>query len=330
MEQKRTLWILIAAGIFLCIVFGAAFFMTRAAGNKTEETTAISLKDSDDIWIAPYKEDEKKPAAEKIDSERPNQIAKIDSSETAPSSEVKDEKADAASSGKSSLTDGLEYPEEGKSTAKLDSKTESDSKAETSAPKDVTIASSDGRITTTFDLSSGSEGSGVVTAQNKAAEKAMKNADTKRGEMAKTLDESTTKKKTTTATKPAETKTSVASVKPATTTTKTTASKGTKTDVSASKKEVTSSKIPDRYWVQAASYSSKKKADEARAILDKNMVQCEVFTFEMDGTLYYRVRVGPYTTKTEAAYWKEQVDALDQFADAGTYIVNSSAPIAKK
>ena len=60
MEQKRTLWILIAAGIFLCIVFGAAFFMTRAAGNKTEETTAISLKDSDDIWIAPYKEDEKK------------------------------------------------------------------------------------------------------------------------------------------------------------------------------------------------------------------------------------------------------------------------------
>ena len=50
----------------------------------------------------------------------------------------------------------------------------------------------------------------------------------------------------------------------------------------------------------------------------------------MDGKLYYRVRVGPYTTKTEAAYWKKQVDSLEQFADAGTYIVNSSAPIAKK
>ncbi len=311
MEQKRTLWILIAAGVFLCIVFGVAYGMSRAAGAKNEETTAISLKDSDDIWIAPYSDN--KPSVKIPDANK-----KLDGADLV---------ADLTAGKTPSIMDGLDYPEQGVTTATVEPAGEnkvikSDTKTET------TIASStDGTITTTFDLSAGSTSSGTVVAQNKAAEKAMKNADTKRGELAKTLDESTTKK---TSTKTGETKKDSASA--STATTKTTAETKTSAAVAKvdTKTDVESSRIPDRYWVQAASYSSKKKADEARAVLDKNMVQCEVFTFEMDGKLYYRVRVGPYTTKTEAAYWKKQVDSLEQFADAGTYIVNSSAPIAKK
>lgn len=308
MEQKRTLWILIAAGVFLCIVFGVAYGMSRAAGAKNEETTAISLKESDDIWIAPYSDS--KPSVKIPDTDK-----KLDGANLV---------ADLTGGKTPSITDGLDYPEQGITTATIDATASNGSGLEIK-PETSIASSTDGTITTTFDLSAGSSSSGTVVAQNKAAEKAMKNADTKRGELAKTLDESTTKTSSTKTTA-TETKKTGTTTK-ATTTTKTTTEAVAKVDT---KTDVESSRIPDRYWVQAASYSSKKKADEARAVLDKNMVQCEVFTFEMDGKLYYRVRVGPYTTKTEAAYWKKQVDSLEQFADAGTYIVNSSAPIAKK
>lgn len=309
MEQKRTLWILIAAGLFLCLVFGAAFMMSKSAGSKNG-ATAISLKDSGDIWIAP-------------NTEPKNNETKTEPAVTTP---VVAETSNDETTVSSSLTTGLDHPAEGVTTAPSVIQTENLSviaNGPTNVYKvDGQNVSADGTVTTTFDFASGTSLSSAVTAQNKAAETAMKNADSKRGEIAKTLDESTKKTtvSATTVAKPVETKPAVvASTKPASTT----------TTKSSSTKTVESSKIPDRYWVQAASYSSKKKADEARAILDENKVQCEVFTFEMDGTLYYRVRVGPYTTQTEAAYWKNQVDAMEQFADAGTYIVNSSAPIAK-
>ena len=178
MEQKRTLWILIAAGVFLCIVFGVAYGMSRAAGAKNEETTAISLKDSDDIWIAPYSDN--KPSVKIPDANK-----KLDGADLV---------ADLTAGKTPSIMDGLDYPEQGVTTATVEPAGEnkvikSDTKTET-----TTASSTDGTITTTFDLSAGSTSSGTVVAQNKAAEKAMKNADTKRGELAKTLDESTTKK----------------------------------------------------------------------------------------------------------------------------------------
>lgn len=303
--------------------------MSRSSSSKTEDVTALSLKESDDIWIAPYSEttrpDNKNvaPAKNDVPEKKDDRLASAD--DTAVGQDI------AEGSGESSLTKGLEYPAEGQSTASVDKTAENLAASGASEKVDSQRTSSDGTVTTTFDLCTGSATSSAVTAQNKAAEKAMKNADSRRGEMAKTLDESTKKSSSTAVTKASsETKPVVASVKSATKPSGS-ASKSEKASPKSEKKTAeASSRIPDRYWVQAASYSSKKKADEARAVLDENMVQCEVFTFEMDGTLYYRVRVGPYTTKTEAAYWKKQVDSLEQFADAGTYIVNSSAPIAKK
>ena len=307
MEQKRTLWILIAAGVFLCIVFGVAYGMSRAAGAKNEETTAISLKESDDIWIAPYSDS--KPSVKIPDTDK-----KLDGANLV---------ADLTGGKTPSITDGLDYPEQGITTATIDATASTGSGLEIK-PETSIASSTDGTITTTFDLSAGSSSSGTVVAQNKAAEKAMKNADTKRGELAKTLDESTTKTSSTKTTA-TETKKTGTTTK-ATTTTKTTTEAVAKVDT---KTDVESSRIPDRYWVQAASYSSKKKADEARALLDENKIQCEVFTYDASGTLYYRVRVGPSLNKDEAEYWKKQVDSIELFANAGTYIVNSSAPIAK-
>ena len=85
-------------------------------------------------------------------------------------------------------------------------------------------------------------------------------------------------------------------------------------------------RIPDRFWVQAASYSAQKNADEARSVLEQKKIQCEVFTFtDAKGTLYYRVRVGPYTTRKEAEYWKKKIDEIPLFSKNGSFVTNSSA-----
>ena len=41
--------------------------------------------------------------------------------------------------------------------------------------------------------------------------------------------------------------------------------------------------------------------------------------------LFYRVRVGPYTTKSEAEYWKNKILQIEQFKDSKAYITDTSA-----
>ena len=69
----------------------------------------------------------------------------------------------------------------------------------------------------------------------------------------------------------------------------------------------------------------KKNADEARELLDKNGIQCEVFTFtDSKGTLFYRVRVGPYTTKSEAEYWRTRIIKINDIDNAGDSYITST------
>jgi cell division protein FtsN len=95
------------------------------------------------------------------------------------------------------------------------------------------------------------------------------------------------------------------------------------------KKAAAPAKVADRFWVQAASYTTKKNADDARTTLENNKIPSEVFTYtDSKGKVFYRVRIGPYTTSSEAEYWKTQVAKIDQFANVQSYIVNSSAKAA--
>ncbi len=70
------------------------------------------------------------------------------------------------------------------------------------------------------------------------------------------------------------------------------------------------------YWVQAGSYSDKVRAEQTRTALSKNKIPSEVFTKDVDGSLRYRVRVGPYKTKTEAEYWLDFVKNQGNFPDS--------------
>ena len=322
MEQKRTLWILVSAGIFLCFVFGTAFIVSGATSKKNKSSVA---KDSNAVWVAPF--DGSSSASENTPLVSHGFTPRTDDSTE---DKIASEAQDPIPSDVPALSTALDHPEEGVTTAFLspeDSEKTSgtaSSAVETKSAEDTKVASTTKPATTTFSLSeSASTSVSNVTAQNKAAETAMKKTEeahqahsSQKSNVAKTLDESTQKKT------PAKT----AVAKSDTGVKKSSTAKSS----SSAKSRNEGQTLPDRFWVQAASYSSKKKADEARALLDENKIQCEVFTYDASGTLYYRVRVGPYLNKDEAEYWKKQVDSIELFANAGTYIVNSSAPIAKK
>lgn len=119
-----------------------------------------------------------------------------------------------------------------------------------------------------------------------------------------------------------------AKVEPAkTTSTKnTTTAKASSTTKTASAKTTTPAPITHKFWIQAGSYSSKKNAEEARAALSAEKIASEIFTYtDSNGTLFYRVRVGPYTTKSEAEYWQSRIALIDKFSSSKTYITDSSA-----
>jgi cell division protein FtsN len=83
--------------------------------------------------------------------------------------------------------------------------------------------------------------------------------------------------------------------------------------------------LADQFWVQAAAYKSKKNADNAREALTANKLPCEVFTYTDKGELYYRVRVGPYTTESEAKYWQTRIAQITEFSDVPSYVTNATA-----
>lgn len=82
--------------------------------------------------------------------------------------------------------------------------------------------------------------------------------------------------------------------------------------------------IANQYWVQAASFTSKENANVARTALKNEKISSEIFTHTKNGTTYYRLRVGPYTTKSEADYWNIRIKLIDQFEATESYVTNST------
>ena len=80
-----------------------------------------------------------------------------------------------------------------------------------------------------------------------------------------------------------------------------------------------------QFWVQVAAYSNKKGAEGARSILDENKIPSDIFTYrDNKDKLYYRVRVGPYTTKSEAEYWRTKIVKIKEIDNANDSYVTST------
>lgn len=105
-----------------------------------------------------------------------------------------------------------------------------------------------------------------------------------------------------------------------------TATTSTSSNRNSSSQTVTqSAPIADQYWVQVASFTGKKNAEDARAALLEEKINSEIFTYkDSKGIIYYRLRVGPYTTKSEAEYWHSRIKLIEQFAGTSSYVVNST------
>lgn len=298
MEQKRTIWIVLAAGIFLMVVIGAAVILYAPEARK--DTTALVQKENGTVWMSPEVAQHKK-----------DELMENSSVVAAPVEDVKAVED-------TSVVSSIATPAEG--TTQIENMT-----VIATGNTNVYSVGADGPAT--IDLNNVREVADepAVKAQNRAAEAAIRETNTVRRnvEVSDVLVENSYKdvsKATASSNVRKAERSSSANVSAPV---KKAAPAAKKTEAKAPAKV---ERIPDRFWVQAASYSAKKNADEARSVLEQKKIQCEVFTFtDAKGTLYYRVRVGPYTTRKEAEYWKKKIDEIPLFSKNGSFVTNSSA-----
>ncbi|MCR4823348.1 MAG: SPOR domain-containing protein [Treponema sp.] len=312
MEQKKTLWIVAAAGIFLLVVVGAALILYSPSLHKSSGLQAGF--DPTSGWISstqtgatPVPENSISFTNETPSSEETQPLNPLPSS---PFAMADQEKAPLPASS----SEGLLHADK------------------------LTVISDNATVysngTTTIDLNTlKSSNSSNVTAKNEMTENQI---NTKKA-YAKESSESSYKVAESSSSSSADyyapvstAKTSVAksAVKAApakkSTSVAKAAPKSTKAETA---KKVASSakKAQDSFWVQAAAYTSKRNADEARTTLESNKIPSEVFTFtDSKGKTFYRVRVGPYITKSEAEYWQTRIGMIDKFASAKSVIVNTA------
>lgn len=72
------------------------------------------------------------------------------------------------------------------------------------------------------------------------------------------------------------------------------------------------------YWIQAGSFTSRTRADKIKSELDQLGFTGRIMSQDVDGRLYYRVRIGPYKQKDEAQKFLSWVKEKEQFS--GSYI----------
>jgi len=72
----------------------------------------------------------------------------------------------------------------------------------------------------------------------------------------------------------------------------------------------------DEFWVQTGAFSTKARADGAKETLGAKGITSLVETKDVNGKNYFRVRVGPYSSKKEAEYWLSLVMTIDGFDES--------------
>jgi cell division protein FtsN len=73
------------------------------------------------------------------------------------------------------------------------------------------------------------------------------------------------------------------------------------------------------YWVQAASFTSRGRADELKDLLAAKGIASLIMVKEISGKSWYRVRVGPYAGKSEAEGWLGRIKAVPDCSEAAIW-----------
>ena len=72
----------------------------------------------------------------------------------------------------------------------------------------------------------------------------------------------------------------------------------------------------DEYWIQAASFSSRGRADELKQGLSEKGVAAIITVKDISGKSWYRVRIGPYSVKADADGWLGRLKAIPGCSEA--------------
>lgn len=341
MEQKRTLWIIAAVGVFLLVVLGAALILYSPAA-RSKQTIANYKNETrhesgDNGWISLA------PAEEKTDSDyylnrndfsndfsrdkTQNEIQKSVSGTGAENPANTNENA-ANETAKNENSNG-NVTRIGELTVYVDNVTLNKNQSAENRTESGTFQNQNDEITTTIDLTSSrpsrNENTGIISSANRNAKIASQTAKTE----SKTQGENEAQNVSQVKQKVSATAAST-NAKSAQNTQKTNASSNsnarsagvtTASNANAAAKKVSTT---TQYWVQVTSLTSRKNADEAREVLGKNKIPADVFTYtDSKNRLFYRVRVGPYTTKSEAEYWQTRIAKIEGFKDSQSYVAQT-------
>lgn len=307
MEQKRTLWIMAAVGVFLLVVLGAALILysPTARSSQTIATVSPSNKQTSNGWVslAPAENETtipqtKMPATEVL-SEQTNEVPQ----QNVINSEEKITRVAELTVYADKTTIISNNPNEMNNVVAA---------VPSSVPEQKTAEQTHHTVinnTTTIDINPVISEKPVVTPKNELTKNTIETTSKKVAE--KSVVKQVAKKEVS---KPVSKPKKVTSTKATTSTTAT--AKVTKTPA---KPKVV------QYWVQVTSLKSKKSAENAREVLDENKITADIFTYkDKKDQLFYRVRVGPYTTKSEAEYWQSKIAKIDTFASSSSYITSTT------
>lgn len=311
MEQKKTLWIIAATGLFLLVVFLGAMIIYKPSNSttptvvnypveKVQDTTGWTPKEEEPVVVTP--EDDGVPIEEE------GSLNVSDLFVVSENTTIYDLNGNPASTTDSQGVTTIDLNA-------LKNQLIGEEKAPQSQNINITVNIPEAEVVTKTENVPATTTVKTETKTAAQAEKEEKAASVVKQTATPSSSTTTTKAPastgTKTTTKPASTSTSTTTAKTTTTATKPAATATTNTTVT-------------RYWVQVASYSTKKAAEAARKTLVENKILADIFTFQdSTGKLYYRVRVGPYTTKSEAEYWMNKVTQIKLFEKSGAYVTKT-------
>ncbi|MGI5106778.1 SPOR domain-containing protein [Treponema socranskii] len=304
MEQKGTLWIIAAVGIFLLAVLLPAIILFKPDTHKVE-MTAPTVKPSSGGWIATGTSS---PAGSASENETPKgdvPADKIDSENS-----VKPEAGGSQSTERNAM-------QVGDMTVFAQNATVYGFEA----PRNTQSAPDGSTLIDLNALRSGDTSpTDTVTPKNETSAKSMETAhQTARASQAGQEQYSAAESRSVAVKTPAKKPSS----EPKTAPSKSVATKTTQKNAAAKPKAPAGK---TQYWIQAASFASKNGADAARSVLDENKIPADVFTYKDDkGKVFYRVRIGPYVTKSEAEYWRTRVAQINDFKSGESYITQTSS-----
>lgn len=289
MEQRKTLWIIAAVSVFLLVVLGVALIFSQSSSRTIQTTSIIPVEKNNysDGWSSPANTQQNPVKTEEAVGNSSDSVQVKDMFVVSENTTIFDLNQDGTTIDLNTLKS--QYVSEN-ATVPVTTTTVDN--------KDVVVKN---EATEYYVGTTEPKKESAAVAEKTEKATSVKQTETKVYTPAKT----TTTKTTTTA-------------KTSSTTTKTTSSTTASTKPAAS---TTTEKPVTRYWVQVASYTNKKTAENSRAILSDSKINSDIYTYQDEnGKLYYRVRVGPYTTKSEAEYWMAKIAQISDFSKAGSYV----------